>query len=241
MQASIRIGQNCHYQLSEALLLYRAKQEPYSHQEDCFITHHAVAAGTGDGIPTLGPARPLTLDFVQSLVSSLGGHVAIEVLPDNVVARTDQLIAWWTPSQKRRMFFGDTQGEMRAISGEVFPQPALVWAVSGQMLAVRALKEDGRPTADTKVCVAPYWNLYENGHVCQGSMRSPNKASVKSIPQWEKSFYESEFTHGNVGRVTRYRGGFEALWKDLASQQIFPTDTLIELPQTLDKFLPGVR
>ena len=123
----------------------------------------------------------------------------------------------------------------------IFPQPALVWLAMDHSLSIRALKENRRPAADTKLCVAPYWNVYDTGSVCLGSMRAPDASTVASIPQWEQSFYESEFTHGNVGRLTRHPGGFEGLWKKLAGQEEFPADSLIELPETVEEFLSGKR
>jgi PRTRC genetic system protein B len=204
-------------------------------------SHHEVYAENRAKQPTLGPAQTLTIEFVQSLVQALGGRVTVEFLPESVVARTERLIAWWTPPQKRQMYFGTTQGDMGRINGAIFPQPALVWMAMDHSLSIRAFKENRRPSADTKLCVAPYWNLYETGSVCLGSMRAPNTATVASTPQWEQSFYESEFTHGNVGRLTRYPGGFEGLWKEFAGKEEFPIDSLIELPETVEEFLSGKR
>jgi hypothetical protein len=72
-------------------------------------------------------------------------------------------------------------------------------------------------------------------------MRAPDASTVASIAQWEQSFYESEFTHGNVGRLTRHPGGFEGLWKEHAGKEKFPTHSLIELPETVGEFLSGKR
>jgi hypothetical protein len=72
-------------------------------------------------------------------------------------------------------------------------------------------------------------------------MRAPDASTVASIPEWEQSFFESEFTHGNVGRLTRHPGGFEGLWKELAGSVEFPTDSLIELPETVAELLSGKR
>jgi hypothetical protein len=75
-----------------------------------------------------------------------------------------------------------------------------------------------------------------------GSMRRPDGAMVSSIPDWERGFYESAFTHANVGRLTRYPGGFEELWTTLAGKRkLFPRETLIVLPQTLTQFVRGER
>ena len=99
----------------------------------------------------------------------------MEFLPESVLARTERLIAWWTPPQKRPMFSGTTcrrhgRNEWRDLS----PQPALVWLAMDHSLSIRALKENRRPAADTKLCVAPYWNVYDTGSVCGlGSMRFP--------------------------------------------------------------------
>jgi hypothetical protein len=72
-------------------------------------------------------------------------------------------------------------------------------------------------------------------------MRAPEASTVASIPKWEQSFYESEFTHGNVGRLTRHPGGFEGLWKELAGKDEYLIDSLIELPETVGEFLSGKR
>jgi hypothetical protein len=73
-------------------------------------------------------------------------------------------------------------------------------------------------------------------------MRRPDSARGASIPEWERGFYGSAFTHANVGRLTRHTGGFEGLWSDLAGKRApFPAKTLIELPQTLAQFVRGER
>ena len=71
-------------------------------------------------------------------------------------------------------------------------------------------------------------------------MRCPETASVTSIGAWEQGFYESAFTHANVGRVTRHMGGHDALWAELADRRRpFPADALIRLPQTVAQFIQG--
>jgi PRTRC genetic system protein B len=241
MQVNVSIGQNYHFALREALLIYRSSDQQYGQLGNTFITHHEVNAENRAKQPALGPVKTLTIEFVQSLVQALGGRVAAEFLPENVIARTERLIAWWTPRQKRQMFFGATQGDMSGINDATFPQPALVWIAMSHSLSIRAFKENHRPAADTKLCVAPYWNVYDTGSVCLGSTRAPDASTVASLPRWEQSFYESEFTHGNVGRLTRHSGGFEGLWKELVGKDEFPADSLIELPETVGGFLSGKR
>jgi hypothetical protein len=61
--------------------------------------------------PTLGPAQPLTVAFVESLVHSLGGGAAAEVFSENILAKSDCMIAWWTPAQRRQMFYQNSEGK----------------------------------------------------------------------------------------------------------------------------------
>jgi PRTRC genetic system protein B len=234
MQVHVSIGENHRFELREALLVYRD-------QRSSFITLHDVTAGK-DSPPTLGPAQPLTVAFIESLVRSLGGGVQAEVLPGNVLAKMDRMIIWWTPAQRRPMFYENSEGKASRLNGRVFPQPPLVWRVSNNDLSIRALIENKRPEASTKLAVAPFWNLSDDGRVCTGTMRRPDSASVAAIPAWERGFYESAFTHANVGRLTRHEGGFEGLWTGLAGKhKRFPIETLIVLPQTLAQFVRRER
>ena len=234
MQVQIAIGENHRFELREALLVYYGNQTT-------FITKHEVL-NQKNTAPTLGPAQPLTVAFVESLVRALGGGVAAEVLPDNILAKGDRMIAWWTPAQRRQMFYQHSEGKAADLNGRIFPQPPLVWRVADGQLKIRALAQNKRPVATTKLAVAPYWNLSDCGSVCTGSMRRPDSASVATISDWERGFYESAFTHANVGRLTRHEGGFEGLWSSLTGKRrLFPLETLLLLPETLAQFVREER
>ncbi len=234
MQVQAAIGANHHFELREALLVYRDNHTS-------FITRHEAIVQK-DAPPTLGPAQPLTVAFVQSLVRSLGGTVAAEVLPENILSKGDRMIVWWTPARRRQMFYENSEGKAADLNGRTFPQPPLVWRAANGELSIRALIENKRPEGTTKLAVAPFWNLSANGVVCTGSMRRPDSASAAAVPEWERGFYESAFTHANIGRLTRHEGGFEGLWSGLANKRkAFPGETLISLPQTLAQFVRGER
>ena len=234
MEVHISIGENHRFELREALLVYGDRQRS-------FVTRHQVTLHK-NGPPTLEPAQPLTLGFVESLVRSLWGGSSAEVLPDNVLAKGDRMIVWWTPASRRRMFYENAEQKALALNGRTFPQPPLVWRVDDGGLTIRALRESKRPDASTTLAVAPFWNLSDDGQVCTGTMRCPDSASVASIPEWERGFYESAFTHANVGRLTRHPGGFEGLWSGLRDKRKpFPMATLIPLPQTVAQFVRGDR
>jgi PRTRC genetic system protein B len=235
MQCGIEIGQNVQFKLHKALLVYASGQK-------CFVTEHDVRLVRKGKAPVLGPAQMLTVDFVNSMMRSLGGNAEAELLPENILAKGSQSLAWWTPAQRRQMFFQNTDGQTKSLNGKIFPHPPMVWVVSDKRLFLRALLENKRPTASTKMAVAPYWNISDNGALCLGSMRIPNTCAVSSIAEWENGFYESAFTHSNVGRSSRHKDGFEGLWGSLAGKHMpFPAKMLIPLPQTLAQFLAEVK
>ena len=97
MKVEVAIGEVHRFELREALLIYRENQRS-------FITLHSVE-GKRQGTPVLGPAQPLTTGFLENLADSLGGSAAAEVLPENILAKSDRMIAWWTPRCRRRMFY----------------------------------------------------------------------------------------------------------------------------------------
>ena len=232
MQAAVEIGENLQFKLRKALLIYSSGQKS-------FITQHDISTGRKGGPSVIGPAQMLTQDFVSSLIESVaGGSSDAEVLPDNVLAKGSRSVAWWMPAQRRQMFFDNAEGKAKKLNGKIFPHPPLVWAVSSHTLFVRALTENKRPVGGTKLAVAPYWNVSDDGRVCLGSMRDPGSIAVSSIKDWERGFYESAFTHSNVGRSTRHAEGFEGLWRSLMGKWCpFPKKMLIPLPQTLAQFL----
>ena len=178
--------------------------------------------------------RPSDLNLAKLL--GLRSTIAVEFLPDQVVARTPDLLAWWTPAAVRPMFFRDGS-ELEGTSGKRFPHPPLLFVVCRTVLYVRALVATQRPRPDSKLAAAPYWNIDSNGAVCAGTMRTPKSLTVTSMAAWQQAFFQSEFTHpGGGGRLTKRRGGTAALWKSLAGKKRFRLSTLIEL-EPLEKYL----
>jgi hypothetical protein len=68
-------------------------------------------------------------------------------------------------------------------------------------------------------------------------MRSPDEASVATMAQWERSFFESEFTHiYGSGHFTHHSGGVAGLWMSLAGKKAFPVELLAPARETLAQF-----
>jgi PRTRC genetic system protein B len=234
MQAYVAIGANCEFKLSEAVLIYRAGGE------GAFASLHRIKHAD-DGVPYLAPGEPLTTAFVRTLAQGLGAQVKPEIFSENILARTPDLLVWWSRPQRRVMFFGGTDEEARKISGLVFPHPALVFKVAGKDLYVRAIAMSSRPGPEIPLKTAPYWNTDgQRGLVCPGSMRVPETSDVASIPRWLDGYFGSEFTHAAAGaRLTSHPGGFLGLWGGLVGRKRFPVQYLTDAGETLEDFVRG--
>ena len=137
MMKTTHFGSNRSYGLSKAILVYSDGQE-------AFATVHEPRDSPDGGPPYLDAGEPLTVDFLRQLAKGLGQTVVREILPANVLARTPDMVVWWTKQQRRVMFYSDSS-DGRTLNGQVFPQPPLVFRVCGSELAMRALAENKRP------------------------------------------------------------------------------------------------
>ncbi len=83
MNVETSIGENYHFELHDALLVYQGRGTS-------FVTRHEVTLSKS-APPVLGPAQPLTVSFIDALVRSVGGNVKTEILPDNILAKGDRM------------------------------------------------------------------------------------------------------------------------------------------------------
>ena len=127
MNAYVDIGGSEVLSLKGALLVYRGRSR-------AFVTWHEVRNEKSEGAPFLGEAQEVTTDFVHHLAERLGTAIPTEILPENVLARTAETMAWWTPAIVRIMFFAAHDAEAYRLSGRRFCQPPLVWKVTGREL-----------------------------------------------------------------------------------------------------------
>jgi len=234
MDAHVAIGESYRLELRHAVLVY-------GDQHRVFATLHGVAKQE-EGAPLLGPAQPLSLAFLRELAQGLGSRVAPEILPANILARTPEMIVWWSRVSRRPTFVGGADDEARKLSGAILPHPPLVFKVRSGELLVRALERNVRPESTTRLMTAPYWNVGENARVCLGTARVPQDASVESITAWETAFHRSHFTHAlGAVRLTTHPGGFVGLWRSLAGKMRFPARYLTEGGENLLDFVTRER
>jgi PRTRC genetic system protein B len=234
MDVHVRIGDNRIFTLKQAVLVYQEGNR-------AFATLHEVKSRP-DGPSYLCAGQSVTTGFLETLAKGLGASMAAEVLPENVLARTPELIAWWSPARCRVMFFGGGSTETAKLNGKMYPHPPLAFMIREHELFVGALRENSRPRADTRLSHAPYWNTDGHGRVCRGTMRVPDEVGAKTIAAWEAGYFASEFTHSSGAvRLTTHPGGFLGLWSALAGRKHFPVRFLADSTQSLQDFIDAGR
>lgn len=218
--------------LKGALLLYEGRNRAFC------VWHDAMAVS--NECAHLAEAQMLTTKLVRALNQGLQREMQPEVLPEYVLIWNSELVVWWSRRCTRRMFFRKNSEAPTGLSGSEFSQPPLLWCASGQELTVRALSTNRRPTADTSLMIAPYWNVDgDTGRVCLGSMKVPELAGVAALDQWEKAFFESEFTHQTgVKRLVQGPKGYFKVWERVRSgPRAFPSKCLVPANETLSDLI----
>lgn len=217
--------------LDKAILLYRGGTR--SHR---YASIHDVTLE--DGAPVICEGEPLTMGALRASLEDIavaqGAKTLVWASP-YTVATGPGITAWWTPAQKRWMHFDEGDWKMHMPAR----QPPLMWVTVYGELYVFALNKDERPTPDTPLFNAPYYNVWRDGRVCQGSMSVQDLAEPR---EWEDAFYAATFTHPNdrgTLTLTTYRGGARALWTSLmkTGKKAFPIEHLVPRKHTAGEVL----
>lgn len=216
--------------LHAAILLYGSANEP------AYARLHRVLVSNGR--PTIEAAgHALTIEGLAAACRSLLGAKALAFLDPHLLVDRDGFRAWWRPPGVARVLFqcAELGGRRR---GRV-PMPGLVFVNSGTSVFIVAVKGRQRPTMTDQVFAAPLFNHYEDGRVCNGSVRFEAGLRAEEI---ERRYWSSYFTAPNQRRVhTLHRDGFYSLWRKLLDGhwKRFPASTLPPLPraQSLGQFL----
>lgn len=230
----IRTEQDGVLALRQAVLIYRGAQG------SAFATVHDVEEVDGEATILAGkamtPRAAITLSRELAKGVSQGGFI-----PDTVLYMDGELLLWWTRPGNRHIAFR-AEGLGCAERGEVVPHPGLVFAASSQVWKVWAVKGGARPTPDTELFQAPYFNVYDTGAICQGSAAVPEGTTAERIGGWNDAFFGSFFTHPNVRKnLVKYRGGSYRFWRDMLDGRFerFPERVLVPMRTTLGQLLSG--
>ena len=218
--------------LDQAVLIYRGASDR------ALATVHKIEEVDGEPVVLAGQA--MTPRAAIQLARALSKGVAHGgFLPETVLYVDGELLLWWVPPAERHIVF--RAPELGAPErGEVVPHPGLVFAASSSVWRVWAVKGKHRPTLQTALFQAPYFNVYEDGDICRGNVRVPDGTTAEKIDSWNAAFFSSFFTHPNSnGKLVRYRGGSYAFWRDMLDGKFtkFPERVLVDVKTTLGKLL----
>lgn len=191
-------------------------------------------------------AHPLTVKEAEMLAKTLQTDEERSraflkpkgILPTNIlhINPSDKgAVIWYTKAQQRQLYFVNGLG----IPNGTAQVPPMLWVADKSSLAVFALATNRRPTEKTPLHYAPFFNIYEKGNVCMGtvSIDIKNSASVEEFIQaWEHYFFNSYFSHSLCENLTKTN--IVNLWKDLINtDKPFPREALKKNNKTLKNLL----
>lgn len=155
----------------------------------CATTRHDVREGK------LAVGRLVSTKALLEDLEDRGRSKDLEILPQNVLVSDRRVLAWYTKSQIKPMWF-DMHGIKRGLTVE---WPSLLWLANGEKrsLAVYGLGSNKRPDARTKVYHAPLMNIGSHGTLCEGTARLPRTIEIETIGKIESCVFDSFFTHVN--------------------------------------------
>ena len=223
-------------QLSSAILFYSGTKG------DQFATVHPVSHDPQTSRPLIGAGRPLDRNALLETLRNLDRNAApkADFLPPTVLAVSPDAVLWWCAPASRRVFFDCKEFGKR---NAVVWHPGLVFRAAASGFSVFALKDPGRPVPGSELFEPPYFNTWDKGQICIGSAHVPRRIDVASIDGWESGFFNSAFTHPNVGgRRVDYEAGFFAFWRDMLDGKFeggYPFEVLVSVKSTLADLISG--
>jgi PRTRC genetic system protein B len=234
----VRTGGSARYELTSAILLYTSRTAMDG--TDVYATVHDIERNRPGG-PRLAAGKPATTESCAAFARAMADRAAFSgwIAPE-ILFIGPRTVAWWRAPAVATMFFAtiDDKDPARHIgerNGRI-QQPGLVHVLAEGDWSVFAVKGAARPGPATPLFHAPYFNVYANGGLCEGNIRRPKRVTPETLAEFERAFFHSRFTHPNEDsrKLTRYRGGLHALWRDLldGKHKTFPEGSL--LPQGKD-------
>lgn len=217
--------------LAHAILVYKSGKQT-------FATKHDVTLR--DGGPFIRAGRRLTEADYTALVDGLKENQKPKSgwVDERVLASGPDYQVWWTPAQQRSMFFKNSDRFGGTFDGQgICATPALVWMRKGSSLYVYAVKDEGRPTKESALYQAPFFNVWSSGQVCVGTANPPKGERLEDPKAWEDFFFKSNFTHPNFSEKGRLIKGHNPVefWKKQIEKpsRRFPSSVLVPLKFTV--------
>ncbi len=145
------------------------------------------------------------------------------------------IVLWYTKAQQRQLYFVDSLG----ISNGIGTSTANALVSEQKQSYCICFGKRQKTHRETPLHYAPFFNIYEKGNVCMGtvSIDIKNSASVEEFTQaWEHYFFNSYFSHSLCENLTKKN--IVNLWKDLINtDKPFPKEVLKKNNKTLKNLL----
>jgi len=228
------------YMPVKAILLYKSLKEE---QPDFYVESYDINA---EGYPV--NAHPLSMEEAAGLSENLDSSPVLQrsflrpkgLMPENILhmdAGRNGMVIWYTAPQKVNLFFIK---DLQIPNGKAHV-PALVWKASKTDLFIYAITENKKPLLHTSLFYAPFFNVFEDGRVCMGTVDVdiPDFTSLEDfISGWQEYFFNSYFSH-LVGGINPVNENLVEVWQQLInSGKKFPTDQLKTTGKTIKSLIP---
>lgn len=226
------------YEPKSALVIYQTKETT----PETYVEHFDMDK---NGMPI--NAHPLSVREAENLAKMLKTREQTEkaylqsqgLLPNNILQIKlggNGTVIWFSKAQKRQLFFIESLGIPNGIANV----PTLLWKATKTKLSIFALKGTRRPTLHSKLCYAPFFNIYQGGDICMGTVdvQTSKATSLEEFIQlWEEHFFNSYFSH-LLDDYNPINGNIVNLWQELVNtDKPFPTNELKKNNRTLKDLL----
>lgn len=223
---------------NQAILFHRASSnrniQSMSHN---FATLHKIKAGK-DGRPVILEGQLMSHDGITSVLKDMVDikqKSALQILPDNVIAQSEDSLVWHVPGNVRAILFKRGNKPKKI----TVPYPSLIFKVIDNTLSVVASKYKRKPKADDVLFHAPLMNIYSESRVCVGTANCPENSEIESMAGWESVIFDTIFTHTNHNNTLRQKGNAPTstkelcnFWKSIKDNKRFPNNRLNSLSDT---------
>lgn len=192
-------------------------------------------------------AHPLTVKEANLLAKSLQTDEEKNkaflkpkgILPTNILhinPGENGTVLWYTKAQQRQLYFVNGLG----IPNGKAQVPPMIWFADKNSLFVFALTSNKRPAEKTALYHAPFFNVYDSGNVCMGTIAVNIKKSAsleEFTTAWESYFFNSYFSH-LINEHNPVNRNCVSLWKDLINTgKVFPKEVLRKTNRTIKNLL----
>jgi PRTRC genetic system protein B len=214
--------------LKGIMLLYNGSR---NNENQCYVEYQPVQNGKPEA------PVPLSLTSLENLYTymvgrKMGHGQMAGVIPDRLIYMNPTLnvYVWKVAGGKRDV----KMARGTSLRKGWINYPPMIFMVNGENLSIYIYK--GRLGSASKLHPAPYFNVYDDGSVCLGTVKltAVNSAVTYTefIDAWESIFFNSKYSHG-IGDNHKIMKGLinsrkQFPWKKLAKEQTFKLKSLFK-------------